>query len=101
MQICECREGLAKKLEGLGLTDCPVLILVGEERTIFSELHDHVNDVVFDKGIPQLDDMRMVDPRMQIDLPFQKKYLVFVDGTANINLDGKIGTTLMAKHLLV
>ena len=101
VQIFEGAESLAEELEGLGLADGSVLVLVGEEGAILGQLHNHVNDVIFDKRVPQLDDVRVVDPRMQIDFPLEQQYLVLVDGSTNIDLNGARLTTLMAKHLLV
>ena len=45
--------------------------------------------------------MGVVDPSVQIDFPLEQKNLVLVDGTTDIDLNGAVLTTLMAKHLLV
>ena len=71
MEIFEGTEGLAEELEGLCLTDGSVLVLVGEEGTVLGQLHNHVNNVIFDEGVPQFDDVRVVDPRVQIDFPLE------------------------------
>ena len=71
MEIFEGTESLAEELEGLSLTDGSVLVLVGEEGAVLGQLHNHVNDVIFDEGVPQFDDVRVVDPRVQIDFPLE------------------------------
>ena len=47
MQVTNRRNSLAEELKGLGLVNDPVLVLVGEERAILSQLHNHINHTVF------------------------------------------------------
>lgn len=63
-----------------------MLVLVGKESAIFRQFHDHVDYIIFDEGVPKLDDMRVIDIRMQIYLPLQKQELIFRNGRADVNL---------------
>lgn len=96
MKVFDGWEGLAKKLEGLGLTDGPVLVLVCEECPIFGQFHDHIDNIVFDDGVPQLDDVRVVDRWVQIDLSLQKQQLVLAYIPADVYLNENGFTTLTA-----
>jgi hypothetical protein len=53
------------------LVDGSMLILVGEERAVFGQLHDHVDFAFLNEGVPKFDDVRVVDRRMQVDFPFK------------------------------
>lgn len=52
VEIVDCRQCLAEELESLSLADVLVLVLVGKERTVFCQLHDHVDYVIFDESVP-------------------------------------------------
>lgn len=61
MQVSNCRECLTEELESLGLADDLCAVLICEESAILREFHDHIDHILLDDGVPQLDDMRMVD----------------------------------------
>lgn len=96
VQVADCRHGLAEELEGLGLTDVAVFVLVGEESAIFSQFHDHVDDVLFDEGVPEFDEVRVVHAGVEVDLPLEQEQLVLRDGGTYVDLGGGRSTTLMA-----
>ena len=77
---------MAEELEGLSLADVAVFVLVGEKGAIFCQFHDHIDDVIFDETVPQLDDMRVIDGHVQVNLPFQKQQFVLVDIIADVDL---------------
>lgn len=71
MHVFDGWQGLAEELVSLGLADGLMFVLVGEEGAIFGQLHDHVDFALLNEGVPQFDDMRVVDGRMQVDFSFK------------------------------
>lgn len=73
-----------------------MLILVRKECAILSQFHDHVYSVTLNEGVPKLNDMRVVDSCVQVDLSFKEKKLTLAGGVADIDLDSEGNTILMA-----
>jgi hypothetical protein len=60
VHILDGSEGLTKELEGFGLVDCLMFVLVSKQSTILGKFHDHINGFCLDEGVPKFDDVRMV-----------------------------------------
>jgi len=87
---------LAEEFEGFGFAQPGVLVLVVEQSAILSQFHDHIDGFVLDEGVPEFDDVRVVDCRVQVDFPLQQKYLILAIRFAQIDLVETKLTTLTA-----
>ena len=95
VQVLDSVYTLTEEFESFWLINDPMFVLIRKERTFFSELHNHINYVVVYESIPKLDDMRMIDRRMQIYLPLEQQHLPLRD-IVKIDLLREYFTTLTA-----
>jgi len=51
---------LTKKLEGFGLAQSLLFVLIVEKSSILSQLQNHINHIILNKSVPKLDYVRMV-----------------------------------------
>ena len=65
-------QSLTKKSKGFRFSEGSFGILMVEEISVLSIVHNHVNAIVFEKSVPQLDNVRMVDSAMNGNLPLKK-----------------------------
>ena len=72
VHVADPLQSLAEKSKGFGFSEGSFGILVVEEVPIFSIVHNHINAIVFEKSVPQLDNVRMVDSAVNCDLPLKK-----------------------------
>ena len=61
MQITDTLNSLHEEFESLAFRKCNFFILVVKQIPIFSILQNHVDIVLINEGIPQFDNVRMVD----------------------------------------
>lgn len=69
VQVFDGVEGLAEELEGLCLVDGSMFILVSKQSPIFCEFQNHVDNLILQHGVPQFDDVGVVDAGVEVDLP--------------------------------
>ena len=96
VEVAECGEGLAEELECLCLADDLRAVLIGEESAVLREFHDHIDDGVLDDGVPELDDVRVVDCGVQVDFPLEQEQLILAVPLADVDLRSEGRTTLTA-----
>ncbi len=72
VQVDDSLERLCEKLESLWLGEDIFAILVVEKVSGFCVLHDHVNILCVIEGVPDLDDVGVVDFGVELYLPFYK-----------------------------
>lgn len=77
VQVVHRQAALVEVLEGLGLAEAGLAVLVVEEVAPLRTLHYHIDDVVPQQGVPDLDDVGVVQPRVQLDLPLDDLQLGF------------------------
>ena len=94
MHIFDGGQTLTKKLEGLGLGESLLLVLVVKQSAVLGQFHDHVDGIILYESVPKFDDVRVVDTGVQIDLPLEQKQLAFTAIFAQIDLNN-IGTTTL------
>lgn len=64
MKVFDRTKSLTKELKSFSLANGPMFVLIGKKCAILSKFHNHIDSIIFDNGIPQLDNMRMVNSRM-------------------------------------
>ena len=66
---------MCKKPESFRFCEYILSVLMVEEVAIIGIIHDHIDSVIFQKSVPQLDDMRMVNESMNGDFPLKQFHL--------------------------
>lgn len=71
-------------------------VLIREQCAVLSVLHDHVYLIVLFDGVPQLDYVRVVDGRVQVDFSLEHQQLLLSKLVRQLDLNGERSTIFTA-----
>ena len=100
MHVADPLQSLTKKSKSFRFSEGSFRILMVEEISVLSIIHNHVNTIVFEKSIPQLDNVRMVDSAMNGNLSLKKFDLGLRRDIFNRDLNN-INTTILTANIRV
>ena len=96
MHVSHCLGDLIEELEGFSLVELEFTVLVVEEVAFLCVFHDQIDHVLVEDSVPELDDVGMVEERVEVDLPLDEPKFVVSFDVLEIDLREYEGTILMA-----
>lgn len=96
VQVTHSLQCLCEVFKCFGFGKAGFGILVSKQVASISVLHNHVDPLIFNQGIPQSDHLRMLQLGMQANLTLDQLHLAFRRNLCEVDLHEKMITILMA-----